>query len=421
MAHIEEIKASELAVLGAMIVDSNCGSLEIVGKVSCLLREEDFYNPNHQKIYGAILHLFEQKIPADLVLLTQELIDRNELSECGGASYLAQLDDRGFLLSNVEYHADRLRRGSERRQVQHLIGASLKDMEAGEDTGAVLSRLAALKALDAEVVVTGKNAAREAYDDLAKIQDGTKPPLVWTGYRDLDEYYAPAPGSLVVIGALTSVGKTALALGIAGNMVDRRSPVFFNSIEMVEGAIITRMFSKISRVEMPRMVRQGGMDQGDWQRMTDAASKVSGYPIFLGHSRNPYEIIKTAQKLQRENKIQAVFVDYLGLLDMPKSDRPDLRIAATMHLFQGLARDSGLVVYVLSQINRAVEHRDKKKPGLSDLSGSGAIEQDADLVYLLHRPYKGKPNDTEIAVRVAKNRNGSLGNVTLTFDKGHVR
>jgi replicative DNA helicase len=416
-----EVIEKEQIVLGCILADSSSRSFDVVGRVAGVLKADDFFRDIHQKIYGAILALFRRKIPADQILLSWELADQKDLEKIGGASYLAALDDLGFHRSNIQYYADQIKKEAERRRLHAVVGESIRKIESGEKTTKIIAGLSRLKSLEADEVVTGKNVVRETYDMVAAIQEGTLPALIWTGYGGLDEHYAPAPDSLAVIGALPSVGKTSFALGIAGNMADRGVPIYINSVEGSNRSLGFRLLSKVSGIETSKMKRKNGMVSDEWNRMGEAAETLSQHPLYFANYRDPAKIVATAERLSKENGIKAVFIDYLGLLSLPKADRHDLQLASVMHLFANLAHEIGLVVYVLSQINRSVENRAKPEPLLSDLSGSGSIEQDADLVYLLHRPRKNKSDDDEITISVAKQREGPTGKVTLRFDKGHIR
>jgi hypothetical protein len=315
---------------------------------------------------------------------------------------------------------ERLREGNRREGAILACESGACELEAGStdpDTAAgAIAAAAEGQGADSEAVPMGE-AAPSAFDALEAIQDGKAPGVVPTGFPSL-EPFAPSPGDLVVVGARTSVGKTQTALQIAYSLGHRNQPAasLFVSAEMSVQACVWRLLSWASRVPVDGFRRAGGLTRAERDKVQAARARVDGLPIYWSDQNRPERIASLAARLQRRAGIRVVFVDYLQRLTMPRAETRNLAVGEASKVFADLAKRTGLVVYLLSQLRRPGQDREKDPPRVSDLRDSGSIEQDADVIYLLHR----EPFSEKLLVGVAKNRQGRRSEVELQFHDGHI-
>ena len=426
---------AERATLGAMILSQGSVLLGIAS-----LTEEDFYIPKHQKIFQAIRLVNQHAAPVDITTVTEELINLNELEYVGGVVYLTEICE-GVLTSNIEAYVDLLKEKANLRNLLVYLRNTLENFHEKnvEDVPVFLHEFEK-KILDItrNRRVGAFKTAKEYVDYIkAKFyEESTKPARlsgVSTGFKSLDTVtHGWQKGDLIILGARPSVGKTAFALNVAYNAAKtEKKPVAIFSLEMPGEHLVQRMISFVSHIELEKLrtMRYSGEDL---VRFDNGARKLEQTEIFIDDtpSARIIDIQAKARKLKSANEdLCLIIVDYLTLITPSSSRRSDNRqieVAEISRNLKALARELNVPVIALSQLSRLVERRDKKKPMMSDLRESGAIEQDADLVMFLHREDEGEDDKGEarkavpVKLIIAKHRNGSIGELDLMFTKAYT-
>jgi len=411
-SHNEE---AEIATLGAVLIDA-----EALPTIIPLLRPEDFYRGAHQRIYEAVLALFDRGQSIDLITLSDELRTRGTLELCGGGAYVSRLTSAVPTSANVEYYARIVQASSIRRT---LARVSQEIISRAHDESS-------------EISVILEDAERRIFEISDRNQTGTYSPAkeivkltfdaierhyhskteytgIPCGFKDLDQLTMGFQSSeFIVIGARPSVGKTAFALTIAANMAIRQKiPVGFFSLEMSAMAIMQRLLSMEARLDSQRM-RTGMLSPADFSRITEACGRLYEAPLYISDSPDLklLDLRAQARRMKSKQDVKIIFVDYITLIGSENRDLPrHEQIAEISRSLKSLARELGLPVIALSQVRRETEG---KKPSLADLRESGSIEQDADVVIFIHT------EDLKSEVREisgAKQRNGPVGDIQLSF------
>ena len=430
----------EKAVLGAMLVDK-----EAVPKVIELLDQSSFYSPAHQKIFQAMMSLFEKAEPIDAVTVVGELQRRGELNSVEDPLYITELTRNVTTSANVEYHA---RIVLEKALMRSLISASSEvASRAYSDTEDALDLLDEAEQKIFQIserrlkkTFTPINRAlHETFEMLQEIHGKHSGVTgVPTGYPDLDTITGGLQNSeLIIVAGRPSQGKTALALSMARNAAlhkDKKTAVAIFSVEMSEQQLIIRMLSSEARVNAHQL-RTGKLPEENWQRLSRNVGRLYEAKIFIDDSASLgiLELRAKARRLKAEHNIGLVIVDYLQLVQGPKSSESREReISMISRSLKALAKELSIPVMALSQLNRAVETRTDRRPMLADLRESGAIEQDADVVMFVHRPETygiteikdddGQTIPTEglAEIIIGKQRNGPTGIVRLAFIKEYA-
>ncbi len=423
---------AEKATLGAILMDS--GSLLTVSRI---LRPDDFYKNANKKIYQAMLNLNQQNSSnVDILTVIQELKRIGELEAAGGAAYVSSLTSEVPTTANVEYYAQIVQDNSVRRTLiqtsNEIIAGAFDDTKA---TGTMLED-AERKIFD----ITEKHHSTDykAVKDLVSpafdiIQNrmGTKSDCtgIPSGYSDLDYYTNGFQNSeLIVIGARPSKGKTALALSMAANMAGKyKKKVGFFSLETDGMALMQRLLAGEAHVNSHR-IQSGFLNEPEFNRLGVAGDAVFKFPMFICDTPNMrlIDLRTEARKLRAKEKIEIIFIDYIGLITSDSKDQQrHEQVAEISRSLKQLARELKIPVIVLAQVKREVK---EDKPSLSDLRESGSIEQDADLVLFLHDSKKKDENaeqdalsGKEVDIIIAKNRNGPIGEVKLMFIPAYTR
>ena len=417
---------AEQSILSAILIENN--TLQEVLEV---LSEQDFYREAHRKIFKAMIELFEKNEPADLVTLTNLLKERGLLGSVGGASYLAELVDTVPMAVNATHYAKIVR---EKATLRCLIEqAASITTRCFEDRGDVEN---ILDFAQRSIFDISENKIRPSFYSLADILTDTYKSVeeayenkvlvtgVPTGYRRLDEKTSGfQPGDFIVIAGRPSMGKTALALNIARNAtLETGQPTAVFSLEMSKEQLSLRMLSTEARTDSSRM-RGGFLSESDLARINRAAGALYDLAIYIDDSPaiSALEIRAKARRMKMEKGLGLVIVDYLQLMrGRASAERRDLEISEISRSMKALAKEVNIPVVALSQLNRKVEDRSNKRPLLSDLRESGAIEQDADVILFIYRDEvynkdEDNPNKGTAELIVAKQRNGPIGTVRLTF------
>ncbi|MFO7263951.1 MAG: replicative DNA helicase [Bacillaceae bacterium G1] len=418
---------AEQSVIGAILIDP-----DVLFTVMETLRPEDFYRPAHQKIYKAMCRLLEEGQPVDLVTVTAALRDDGVLEEVGGISYLSELATSVPTSANVQTYAQIV---EEKAMLRRLIAAAAQIASAGyaggEDAQAIIDE-AERRILEISQRRHGsgflniKDVLMETYERIEMLytNKGGVTGLP-TGYPDLDRMTSGLQNSdLIIVAARPSVGKTAFALNIAQNVaLHTQVPVAIFSLEMPAIQLVQRMLSAEGNIDSHRL-RSGYLEPADWEKLTLAMASLSEAPIFIDDTPHVtvFDIRAKCRRLKAEHGLGLVIIDYLQLISGRGGDNRQQEISEISRGLKGLARELDVPVIALSQLSRAVEQRQDKRPMLSDIRESGSIEQDADVVAFLYRddyyhPDTDRPNVVEVII--GKQRNGPTGTVELLYLKNY--
>ncbi|MBS0366155.1 MAG: replicative DNA helicase [Proteobacteria bacterium] len=426
---------AEQAVLGGLLLEPSAWD-----NVADVLSDRDFYRPDHRLIFGAIAALAGDAKPCDVVTVSQQLTATGKLEAAGGLAYLATVARDTPTAANVRAYADIVRERSLQRQLAQAgseISASVYNNE-GEGARELVDR-AEQKIFEiaegsfhkrdgAQPVRTLLPAVIDQIDEWHNNPDKLRG--LPTGFTSFDKLTGGLrPGDLVIVAGRPSMGKTTLAVNMAEYAAvhpGTRASVAIFSMEMPSEQVITRMLSSIGGVPL-NSLRTGQITDDDWVRITSATSQLSEAKIFVDESPalNPTELRARARRVKREHGLDLVVVDYLQLMQVPGTqENRATEIAEISRGLKALAKELSVPVIALSQLNRGVEQREHKKPVMSDLRESGAIEQDADMILLIYREEVYDKNTTKKGIAeidLVKHRNGEIGTFLLTFQGQFTR
>ncbi len=414
-------------MLGSLLIDKNA-----IFKVSDILVSEDFYTPTHERIYDAILTLYERHQPIDVLSVTNLLKEKGQLKDVGGSGYLADLTNQVTTASHVDHYAKIVK---EKKVLRDLIKASaqitedvfIPDQNVEDLLDEVEQKILAIsqKTLPQNFLAL-KDELAGAYERISKLHaGGNNLRGIPTGFTKLDNLLSGLQKSeLIILGARPSVGKTSLALDIARNAALAGHIVGFFSLEMAREEIMDRVIAAQSNIHLFRL-RVGRIhDDGEFQMIQAALDKLSSVKLFIDDSPslNILQMRSMARRLQVEHGLDLLLIDYLQLIK-PRTNGDNVvqQITEISRGLKSLARELKVPVVALSQLSRGIEQRDHKTPRLSDLRDSGSIEQDADVVMFISRKDKAEaelsPEEANLTkIIVAKHRNGPTGEVELNFD-----
>lgn len=423
---------AEQSILSAILIENNT-----LPEVLEILSDQDFYREAHRKIFKAMVELFEKNEPADLVTLTNLLKERGQLGSLGGASYLAELVDAVPMAVNAAHYAKIVQeKASLRRLIEQAAAITSRCFEDKGDVEEILD-FAERSIFDisenkikpsfyvlGDILTDTYKAVEEAYENKLLVTG------VPTGFRGLDEKTSGfQPGDLIIIAGRPSMGKTALALNVARNAsLETGEPAAIFSLEMSKEQLSLRMLSAEARIDSSRM-RGGFLSEGDLARINRAAGALYDIPLYIDDSPaiSALEIRAKARRMKMDKGVGIVIVDYLQLMrGRASAERRDLEISEISRSLKALAKELNIPVVALSQLNRKVEDRTNKRPILSDLRESGAIEQDADVILFIYRDEvyhkeEDNPNKGIAELILAKQRNGPIGAVKLAFLETYTR
>jgi replicative DNA helicase len=427
---------AEISTLGSLLIDKDA-----IIKIADILDSSDFYLDSHGQIFAAMLELYENRIPIDILSLASRLQEKNQLEAVGGHSYLSELANEVPTSSHIVSYAKIVQRKSTLRK---LLRASADITELAyketEDVENLLDeserRLYSVsQKYYKQNFIPIKSVLNEAFDRIDELhRESGKLRGLPTGFADLDNLLAGLQRSdLVVLAARPSVGKTTLALDIARNVATKqKTPVGIFSLEMSKEQLVDRLLCSEAGVDLWRM-RTGKLSEkeDDFPRIGHAMGVLSEAPIFIDDSAtaNVMEIRTKARRLQAEHGLSLIMVDYLQLMEGRSTENRVQEVAEITRGLKALARELNVPVLALSQLSRAVEMSKPAIPKLAHLRESGSIEQDADVVMFIYRKAADKnyhpdditPEERHIAeVHIAKHRNGPTGLVRLFFDENRV-
>jgi replicative DNA helicase len=424
---------AERSILGAVLLDNHSLNAAVEK-----LRSEDFFLPQHRRIFERMIQLAEKQQAIDIVTLMDDLARRGDLDSAGGVAYLSQLADGLPRATNVEHYARIVKEKAVLRNLAFSAAAIQEQaLAAGDDADVILDRAESTIFQIAEDRIRAgligvKELVRDNFERLERIfSEGRRITGLATGYAGLDNETAGLqPSELVILAARPSMGKTALALNIAENVAVRnREPVAVFSLEMSKESLLLRMLASEARVDAHKF-RTGHMGRDDWNKITRALTSLGDAPLWIDDSASStvLEMGAKARRLKRDRGLSLMIVDYLQLVVPTNTGRGTNRqeeVSSISRALKGLAKELKVPVVVLSQLTRAPE-REERKPQLSDLRESGAIEQDADVVLFINRPnfYKTDLPEEDRAkaeLIIAKQRNGPTGNLNFVFLARHTR
>jgi len=415
---------AEQAVLGAILIDNPS-----LNKTLEIINPDDFYREAHRRIFSAILDLNERNEVIDLITLTEHLRNKNELESVGGAAYLSSLVNAIPTAANIRQHSRIIH---EKAILRNLISVATDIVGQGyEDNGRVddlldfaersVFGIAERKLKPSFVLV--KEIIKGSFETIERLYEKKERVTgVATGYTEIDDMTSGLqPSDLIVIAGRPSMGKTALALGIAqhAGINERRTAAIF-SLEMSKEQLVMRMLCSEARVDAHKL-RSGYLGRTDWPKLTTAAGRIAEARIFIDDTAaiSVLEMRAKARRLKAEHGLDLIIVDYLQLMrGRGDADNREQEISDISRSLKALAKELQLPVIALSQLSRAVENRTDKRPVLADLRESGAIEQDADVVMFIYRDevYHPETDQKGIAeIMISKQRNGPTGNKQLTF------
>ncbi len=421
---------AEESVLGAILLDN-----EALNTAMEKLQPEDFYRAAHRAIFTAMAKLSDRREPVDVITLSSELRAMNLLDEAGGLEKLSKLATLVPSAANVGYYAKVVREMSLRRRLIHeaseIVSEAFdldKDIEGFVDTSEARI-LGVSKKKKKSSFYHVSDIVQESIKIVEKLYDQKQPVTgVPSGFKRLDSMTAGFQSSdLIIIAARPSMGKTALALSMAGHIgVHENKAVAVFSLEMSKEQIVLRMLCGEARVDSSR-VRTGHLQERDFPKLVDAASRIAEAQIFIDDTPavTVTEVRAKSRRLHRDNPLSLIVVDYLQLMRSPAySHAREQEISDISRSLKALAKELSVPVIALSQLNRSVESRTDKRPMMSDLRESGAIEQDADLIMFIYRDevYNPETPDKGVAeLLIAKQRSGPTGVVRVAFSPEFTR
>lgn len=423
----------ERVVLGALMIDKDAFSI-----VSEIIKPETFYEPRHQKIYRAVQTLSMNENPVDIMTVIEELRREGTLEDIGGPTYIVDLSSHVASSANIEYHARILAHKYIARQLISFAGnIETKAFDETTDVDELMQEA------ESSLFELSQKNMRQDYTQVEPVVDqaikilqkaaANKGELtgIPTGYNKLDDMTAGWQASdLVIIAGRPAMGKTSFALSLAKNIaVDYQRPIAFFSLEMNNVQLVNRLISNVCEIEGKKILN-GQLDDEEWKRLDMNVGKLQSAPIYVDDTpgMSIFELRTKARRLVREKQVEIIMIDYLQLMNAngARFGSRQEEVSTISRSLKGLAKELDIPILALSQLNRTVEGREGlegKRPQLSDLRESGAIEQDADMVLFVHRPEyyrifedeKGNDLRGKAQIIIAKHRKGGTGDVLLDF------
>jgi replicative DNA helicase len=421
---------AERTVLGAVLVDN-----QAFNSAAELLTKEDFYRDAHRRIFDAMAALAERSQPIDLVTLKDELVRQSALEAVGGAQYLAALVDGVPRITSVEHWSRIIKEKAVLRNLIHAGNRIVQSCLEGEEEAAALLDQAeqSIFSIAEKRIRAGFQSMREivkesfrTIDQLSQSKDVVTG--LATGFVDIDEMTSGLQkGDLVIVAARPAMGKTSFCLNVAQHVALRvGETVGLFSLEMSKEQLALRLLCADARIDAHRL-RTGKLNEKDWARLAKSYNDLSQSRLFIDDSAtiSPLEMRAKCRRLKAEHGLALIIVDYLQLVTSAgRSENRQQELSAISRSMKGLAKELACPVIALSQLSRAPEARTDRRPQLSDLRESGAIEQDADIVMFIYREEEYKPTDENRGIAeiiIGKQRNGPTGSRKLAFIKEFTR
>jgi replicative DNA helicase len=432
----DQAREAEMAVLGGLMLETHR-----FDSVIQIIKENDFHDPNHQIIFQAMSELVEENKPLDPLTVSEKLDSNNKLQTVGGKDNLIELATSTPSAANLEAYAEIIKQRSITRNLMKTNSeiAELIRNPQGQNGNELLDRAESMIfALNDEAsqnddsLKSSEELIRSTMDKLYELSNKQGSLIgASTGFKDLDkELQGLQDGDLIIVAGRPSMGKTSFAMNIAENVLsnkDNEGAVLIFSLEMPGDALTTRMLSGMSKLNQQN-VRSGMLKDSELNLLMEQGSKLKELPLWIDDSSllTPMELRAKARRLarQEENGLSLIVVDYLQLMQLPASnDNRVNQISEISRSLKSLAKELNVPVVALSQLNRAVEQRESKRPKMADLRDSGAIEQDADVILFIYRKevYEPGENEGQADIIIGKQRNGPIGTVKMTFLKEYTR
>ncbi|BBO99750.1 replicative DNA helicase [Sulfuriferula nivalis] len=427
---------AEQSILGGLLLENNAWD-----KIADVVTRQDFYRHDHKLIYQAVTKLLEQGKPADVVTIGEHLENMGELGNVGGLSYLVALAQNTPSAANIRRYAEIVRDRSIMRKLVE-VGTDIAESAyspAGRSANDLLDQ-AESKVFD--IAEAGARSQQgflemkplltqvvERIDELFSRDNQSDVTGIPTGFADLDAKTAGLQGGdLIIVAGRPSMGKTAFSINMGENIaIDSGLPVAIFSMEMGGSQLVMRMLGSIGRLDQHKL-RTGKLQDDDWQKLTYAVGKLNDAPIFIDETPalNSLELRARARRLHRQcGKLGLIIIDYIQLMSSVSSgENRATEVSEISRSLKGLAKELNCPVIALSQLNRSLEQRPNKRPVMSDLRESGAIEQDADVILFIYRDEVYNPDSPDkgsAEIIIGKQRNGPIGTVRLTFLGEHTR
>ena len=421
---------AEQSLLGALLLDN-----QAFDRVADLITGEDFYRDDHRRIWRHIAKLAEANRPADVVTVSESIDASEDKDKTGGAAYLGALAQNTPSALNIRRYAELVRERSVQRRLAQVATGIAEDAlnPAGREVGQLLDEAESKVFQIAEAGSRGQAGFHDIHQLLSQVMERVdflysreNPSDITgaaTGFQLIDQMTSGLQeGDLIIVAGRPSMGKTALALNIAEHVaVDNGLPVAIFSMEMSGTQIAARMLGSMARIDQHKL-RTGRLTDEDWSKLADALGKLHEAPIHIDEtgSLNPLELRSRARRLARQyGKLGLIVVDYLQLMVTggKREENRATELSEISRSLKALAKELGVPVVALSQLNRSVDSRPDKRPIMSDLRESGALEQDADLILFIYREvvYNRDAEAGKAEIIVAKQRNGPIGDLPLTF------
>ncbi len=415
---------SEQSTLGGMLL-----SQEAIAEVFEFVKAEDFYAPKHETIFNAILSLYSKGEPTDVITVTDELTKNGELVRAGGADYLHQLTSIVPTAANAPFYAQIV---AEKATLRRLVEVGTRIAQMGYSNEGEIEDLVnraqedvygVTRAGVGEDYVPLFDSIEAAVEEMERAQGrGGDMVGVPTGFRELDEMtHGLHGGQFVILAARPAVGKSTLALDLARNAaIKHKKPVIFFSLEMGRAEIAMRLLSAESRIYLQSM-RKGSLSDNDWQRLAGVRGEINSAPLYIDDSPNLtlVEIRAKCRRLAQRVGLEMIVIDYIQLMTSGKKvESRQQEVSEFSRALKLLAKELNVPVVAISQLNRNSEKSDNKVPEISQLRESGSLEQDADVVILLHREAmfdREHPRAGEADLILAKQRNGPTGTIVVNF------
>ena len=434
--HNEQTREAERAVLGGLMLETH--RFDTVIQV---IKENDFDGKDHQIIFQSMAELIEENKPLDPITVSEKLDNKNSLNKIGGKDYLVELATSTPSAANLDAYAEIIRQRSITRKLMkaNFEISELISNPQGQEGASLLDKAESMIfALNDETSQNDqgpksmKDNVRDALDQIHELSNRSGGLIgESTGFKDLDnKLLGIQKGDLIVVAGRPSMGKTSLAMNIAENVLlndESDGAVLIFSLEMPRTALTTRLLSSMTKINQQN-VRSGMLKDDEMKAIFQQSEKLKNMPLWIDDSSllTPMELRAKARRLARtENGLSLIVVDYLQLMQLPMSAENRVnQISEISRSLKSLAKELNVPVIALSQLNRAVEKRDNKRPIMADLRDSGAIEQDADVILFIYRDevYHEDSNDGNKAeIIIGKQRNGPIGKVNLTFLKEFTR
>lgn len=425
---------AEQSVLGGLMLEN--GSWD---KVADLIVEQDFYRRDHQLIFRAIAQLFEQSLPVDVITLAEFHDKRGELDQVGELAYLGTLARNTPSAANIAAYAGIVRERSVLRQLIQ-VGSAISNVAFNPEGLSSEDMLDLAEKYVFEIAEKGakrgggfvqvKEVLSKVVDRIDTLFENDSPITgLSTGFTDFDEQTSGLqPADLVIVAGRPSMGKTTFAMNLAENAaIKSKEPVAVFSMEMPADALAMRMLSSLGQIDQSRL-RSGRLNDDDWPRLTSAIALLNEAPLFIDDTPalTSTELRARARRLKREHGLSLIVIDYIQLMQGSGASNENraTEVSEISRSLKALAKELEVPVIALSQLNRSLEQRPNKRPIMSDLRESGAIEQDADLIVFIYRDEvynEDSPEKGKAEIIIGKQRNGPIGTVALTFQGKYTR